>query len=283
MLKKEDFEKDMAKASSGSSVTYIKQKDIGESLFGRVLEPHENLNNRWYLPVVKYFVKPIYPGESWIVKTSPEGFGEPCPVQMELDKAIKSGNPELQTLAGRIEKSESFLIPFFHLDVDEEGEVSIVGDRPKVLEATVMINRGIGAKYFSRLYQNGTRHGVLDSERGHNMEFIRTKVKGKVEYHVEVDPNEMAVPVEFLEEEFDIYSIEKDRMESSDALHAWIRGFLYGESDVRREEPKTSIKPSTKTPAPRKMKSSIKPPEKKKEAKGVSHLVTAIEEMDDED
>ena len=282
MKKLEEFRKrlakDVSKSTGGGDVTYIRQKEIGESMFIRVLPPHPNIEPMFYVPKITYFIKPSRPGGDWLVKDSPEAFDLTCPIAEELEIARKSGNPDLERLAAKVEKSNSFLIPFLHLSIDDNNEVSIIGDKPKVLEAGVMITQSIADKMMSRHYQNGTEAGLLDAEKGWNLEVIRKKKGNKVEYFVEVDPQPMGIPLEYLEEEFNLLEIRKKGIDSNDDLRAWIRGYLYGEtvqSSSQKIEPARRI---VRRSEPTESK-IVKPEPKKRSVK--SSIISAIEDAED--
>jgi len=231
------IQEDLNKRGEGTSL-FLYQNEIGEETDVRLLPPLPHMNGIYFIEQIVYWIN----GKPY---TSPETFGEPCPIEAEVEAAKDSGDHDLAELidSDDFRKKSKFLMPILLLDCefDDDGEctkANVVDGKAKILDVGPMLMKRMNKVITSRNFQNGTENGIMDREKGFNLILSKTGKKLDTKY----DAIGWNTPFE-MEEKFyknypDVIEIVKKGQMSDEYLESVIRNYLYGEEVLDDKEHK---------------------------------------------
>lgn len=234
------------KVASNNSGFLDASKALSPNLHVRLMLGHPNMDG------TPFFFEEGY----WINKqryVSPKTFGEPCPIEEEVDEARSLGDPAIEELLNSrlFSDKPTIMAPVLALDVDNQYNVmGVKDDEVKILQ--------MGKQLFGGMYGILTSTPqvppsvILDPNEGYNMELTKSGSGMQTEYSAKIwmKPTEVDESWYAMENIPDIVEITRKKLKPEAYLRAVIRNFLYGEDGPQDGQQK----PVAKIPPPKKGK-----------------------------
>lgn len=227
----------------GGSNLYLKQGDIGDETFFRILPPKPEMNG------VYYFERTIY----WINKrpvVCPSTFGLPSVIEERIEamkeEASATSDEELTKLVEDLNPQTQFLVPGLHLkykyDANEEWTgFEVEAKKPKILQCTIMLLRAINAvaltPKMARRYKN-VPDGITDRVEGCNL-VLSKSVENKRTKYTAFEDEVMEMDAKYFENSPSVISLSKKECYTDDYLNALLDQYFDGAA-----KPEDSLKKS---------------------------------------
>jgi len=239
------------KASFKKDYVYQQGLKDGESYEFRILDPLPNMNGRYFLDVVVWWIN----GKRIV---SPETFGEPCPLQRIYDDAKNSNDKDLIRLLEAGDKSGKKIVRkienhipilLFQFNVDRNGDIIgitdkngnydvnlidkyIVDGKPKILVVSTSVLMQINAI--------ATKRGGLDMftpDKGFNLNLSRQGKDRSTKYMVTRMDN-MPVPEKYYQLDVvpDIMNLVKKGMRTDEYIASIMYNYLFGDPIMNDDE-----------------------------------------------
>lgn len=232
-----NFQQNLEERSSGNS--YFNQGKIGEETDIRILPPVASLNGMYFLERTVYWIKK----KPYV---SPATFGEPCPIEQELEKIKEDAqnDPDLQALidSDLFQKRSDFLIPILLLNCDfadggnMPSSIKVVDEKPKILQCGPQLLKAINKVATSRNFQNGTEDGFTDREKGFGLILSKKGTGLKTEYSATGWPNPNEMDEKYYTDIPDVVAETRKNIHSDEYYIGVLNNYFYG--DPMPEKPK---------------------------------------------
>lgn len=275
--------KEKQKSFSSGTGRLFNTKEMGSELYYRVLPPAPDMDECFFVTEKKFFCKRL--DGSWLVLTSPASFGKTCPIQDELNQALREGDPELTELVALFKEETAPIMPIIRLGLDDDDEPYVLDDDIRFFESKSSITGQIYDLASNRLYAKNTgEFGILDPVKGRNFSTTKTGSGTKTRYATVADPETWEIPVKFLELDYSPVPFLKKMIRSEDYLRGAVRAVLYDEPfDFDQDDPgffsEDVVKPKT---AKRKSAKAVKKTPKKSTKKTSRNPILAKLEEDED-
>lgn len=243
-----DVQKDLTDRSEGGGLFFY-QKEIGEETDIRILTPRANLNGKYFIEVIEWWIA----GKRY---TDPQTFGKRSVIQEIVDEALASSDKDLNKLAGdrdNCRKQSSFWIPILHLQLQNDNTFKVVDDKAKVASVGMMLMKSMNKVVTSRKAQVDSEFGITDREVGMNLILSKTGSGMKTEYAA-VLGDQVEMPEKYYQDVPDVYEMAKKDLRPDDYLESVINNYLYGDEIL--PDPKKSDSPKDDKKASRPSRTS---------------------------
>lgn len=224
---------------------------LPEELDVRLLPPRPEMNGVYFLEQTGWWID----GKFLLVDADNDV------IQEEIDEALASGDKTLETLINKtnqhkakvVKKEIRYALPILVLSTEFNGPGGSCSkcevDSVKTLLAKPTLMMAINEVVTSRIYQNGTKDGIMDRVEGWNM-MIGKSGKGLDTTYKAIGWNEKTEMPEKYYTDKELPNLMEDyrRAKKSDEhIRSVIRNYLYGEAIIEDSREEEDNNPTEKT------------------------------------